>query len=90
MRVIKITALWCSGCLIMNKVWNQVLEKRNIETVSLDYDMDEEEVAKYNSGNILPVFIFEKDGREIKRVIGEKTVDEMINIIDELGGIDEV
>lgn len=90
MKVIKITALWCSGCLIMNKVWNQVLEKRNIETVSLDYDMDEDEVAKYNPGNILPVFIFEKDGYEIKRVIGEKTVDEMINIIDELGGIDEV
>ena len=90
MRVIKITALWCSGCLIMNKVWNEVLEKRNIETVSLDYDMGEEEVAKYNPGNILPVFIFEKDGYEIKRVIGEKTVDEMINIIDELGGIDEV
>lgn len=90
MRVIKITALWCSGCLIMNKVWNQVLEKRNIETVSLDYDMDEEEVAKYNPGNVLPVFIFFKDNKEIQRVIGEKTVDEMINIIDELGGIDEV
>lgn len=90
MRVIKITALWCSGCLIMNKVWNEVLEKRNIETISLDYDMDEEEVVKYNPGNILPVFIFFKDDKEIQRVIGEKTVDEMINIVDELGGIDEV
>lgn len=90
MKVIKITALWCSGCLIMNKVWNEVLEKRNIETVSLDYDMDEEEVTKYNPGNVLPVFIFFKDDKEIQRVIGEKTVDEMINIIDELGGIDEV
>lgn len=90
MRVIKITALWCSGCLIMNKVWNEVIEKRKIETISLDYDMDEELVAEYNPGNILPVFIFEKDGHEVKRMIGEKTVDEMIDIIDELGGIDEV
>lgn len=90
MKVIKITALWCSGCLIMNKVWNEVLEKRNIETVSLDYDMDEDEVTKYNPGKILPVFIFFKDDKEVQRVIGEKTVDEMINIIDELGDIDEV
>ena len=42
MKVIKITALWCSGCLIMNNVWNEVLKKKNIETISLDYDMDEE------------------------------------------------
>lgn len=90
MRVVKITALWCSGCLIMNKVWNEVLNQKNIETISLDYDMDEEEVLKYNPGNILPVFIFEKDGKEIKRVVGEKTVDEMINIINELGEEDEV
>lgn len=90
MKVIKITALWCSGCLIMNKVWNQVLEQKQIETINLDYDMDEDEVAKYNPGKILPVFIFEKNGKEIKRVIGEKTVDEMLNIINELGEEDEV
>lgn len=90
MKVIKITALWCSGCLIMNKVWNEVLDKRNIETIHLDYDMDEEEVLKYNPGNILPVFIFEKEGIELRRVVGEKTVDEMLSIIDELGEENEV
>ena len=89
MKVIKITALWCSGCLIMNKVWNQVLEIKNIETISLDYDMDEEEVEKYSPGKVLPVFIFEKDGIELKRVVGEKKLDEMLNIIDELGEIHE-
>ena len=84
-RVVKITALWCSGCLVMNKVWAQVLEKNKIETINLDYDMDEDEVLKYNPGNILPIFIFEKNGVEVKRVVGEKSVDEMINIISELG-----
>lgn len=85
MKVIKITALWCSGCLIMNKTWNEVLKQRNIETISLDYDMDEEEVSKYNPGNILPVFVFEKDGMEVKRIIGEKSLKEMLNIIEEVG-----
>ena len=85
MKVIKITALWCSGCLVMNKNWNEVLKQRNVETENLDYDMDEEEVAKYNPGKILPVFIFIKDDKEVKRVVGEKSVDEMIQIIDEVG-----
>lgn len=85
MKVIKITALWCSGCLIMNKTWNEVLKLRDIETESLDYDMDEEEVAKYNPGKILPVFIFIKDNHEVKRITGEKSKEEMIQIIDEVG-----
>ena len=52
MKVVKINAIWCSGCLIMNKVWNNILKKYNIETIELDYDMDEEEVEKYNPGKI--------------------------------------
>lgn len=72
LKVIKISAVWCSGCLIMNKVWNNVLKSNNIETISLDYDIDEEEVKKYDVGSVLPVFIFLKGDVEVKRIIGEK------------------
>lgn len=85
MKVVKITALWCSGCLIMNKVWNKVLEQESIETINLDIDMDEEEALKYNPGSILPVFIFYKDDSEKQRVIGEKSFDEMMEIVRSLG-----
>lgn len=85
MKVIKITALWCSGCIIMNNIWKEVLKKKDIETINLDYDMDEDVVNKYNPGKILPVFIFINNDKEIKRVIGEKSLDEMLNIIDEVG-----
>ncbi len=85
MKVIKITAIWCSACLIMNKIWKEILKKYDIETIELDLDMDEEEVKKYNPGSILPVFIFEKDGVEIKRIVGEAKELELIKIIEELG-----
>ena len=85
MKVVKINAIWCSGCLVMNNVWNKILEKYNIETVELDYDMDEEEVLKYNPGDILPVFIFFKDGEEVERVVGEISYNKMEKIIE---GID--
>ena len=85
MKVVKINAIWCSGCLVMNNVWNKVLDRYNIETIELDYDMDEEEVLKYNPGDILPVFIFFKDGEEVERVVGEISYNKMEKIIE---GID--
>lgn len=85
MKVVKINAIWCSACLIMNKIWKNVLKKYDIETINLDYDIDEEEVKKYNVGDVLPVFIFYKDDIEVCRVVGEKSEDEFINIIDGIG-----
>ena len=84
MKVVKINAVWCSGCLVMNKIWKNILKEYNIETINLDIDIDEDEVKKYNVGDVLPVFIFYKDDIEVKRVIGEKSEEEMINIIKEL------
>lgn len=84
MKVVKITALWCSACLIMNKVWDDILKEEDIETISLDLDMDEEEVSKYQVGDILPVFIFYNGEREVKRITGEKTKEELLLAIREV------
>lgn len=84
MKVVKINAIWCSGCLIMNKIWKKVLEEKDIETINLDYDMDEDEVKEYNVGDRLPVFIFYKDDKEVKRLVGEHSYEEMISVIEEV------
>ena len=84
MEVIKINAIWCSGCLVMNKVWKQVLEEKDMKTVELDYDMDEDEVKKYNPGDILPVFIFLNNNQEVLRIVGEKSKKEMLEEIRKL------
>lgn len=89
MRVVKINAIWCSGCLVMNKVWRNILNKYDIETVELDYDIDEEEVMKFNPGNILPVFIFFEREKEILRIAGEIKESEMIKKIKEVGDLHE-
>lgn len=85
MKVVKINAIWCSGCLVMNKIWKNILKSKNIETINLDYDMDEDEVKKYNVGDVLPVFIFYKDDKEVKRIVGEKSEEELLKIIEEVG-----
>lgn len=85
MKVVKINAVWCSGCLVMNKIWKNILKFKDIETINLDYDMDEDEVKKYNVGDVLPVFIFYKDNEEVIRVIGEKSEEQLLKIIEEIG-----
>ncbi|MBE6144207.1 MAG: thioredoxin family protein [Firmicutes bacterium] len=85
MKIVKISAIWCGGCLVMNKVWENI--KRNypsIEIISLDFDMDSEEVEKYNVGEILPVTIFYKNDNEVKRINGEVKEQVLIDVIEEL------
>ena len=89
MRVVKINAIWCSGCLVMNKIWKNIRKEHDIETLDLDYDMDEDEVSKYNVGDTLPVFIFFDGEKEIDRVIGEVSEKEMLNKLREVGLINE-
>ena len=85
MKIIKINAMWCPGCLISKSIWNEIeKEYTNHEYISLDYDLDEEIVEKYNVGDILPVVIIEKDNKEIKRIIGEKSKKEILDEMSDL------
>ncbi len=82
MEIVKISAIWCGGCLKTNKAIKKVKENYKDITISnLDYDMDEEKVAPLNVGEILPVMIFYKDGKEVARLIGEKNYDEIVEVI---------
>ena len=74
MKIIKIGAIWCPGCLVMKKIWKNILnDYQDLNVTELDYDMDSEEVNKYNPGKVLPVIIFQDDtGNELTRLIGEQ------------------
>ncbi|MBQ9181137.1 MAG: thioredoxin family protein [Bacilli bacterium] len=78
MKIVKITSTWCPSCIIMNNVFNKINKKYpDLEVITYDYDFDEEMVSKYNVGEILPVLIFMEDDKEIGRLIGEKSFDEV-------------
>lgn len=85
MKLLKFNAVWCPGCLVMKKVWKEIIEENpNITVEEYDYDIDEDEVIKYNVGEKLPVVIMVDDmEKEIKRLTGEKTKEEIISFIKE-------
>lgn len=83
MKVIKISAVWCPACLITNKIWKNVKKDYpDLEIEELDYDFDEDEVKKYDVGEILPVVIFMNNDKENFRLIGEKTKEEIYDAIE--------
>lgn len=85
MKIVKIGAVWCPGCIVMHKVWDKIeSEFPNIDITSLDIDFDEEEVASYNVGDTLPVVIFYDNDKEYKRLIGENTYETIVGVIREL------
>jgi len=79
MKLIKISAMWCPSCLIMRNTLKDI--NFNIEQVEYDYDMDEDIVSKYNVGEILPILILVNEDKEIARLIGEKSKEEVLEFL---------
>lgn len=77
-EVIVISALWCPSCLLLKKELKKIHEEYNLNFKTLDYDLDEDEVKKYNVGDKLPVIIVDD-----KRLVGEKSLDEIIEFFKE-------
>lgn len=76
MEVIVVSAVWCPSCLILKKHIKKLTKEYDINIKYLDYDLDEEEVKDLDVGKVLPVIIVED-----KRLIGEKSYDEIINFL---------
>lgn len=75
-EIIVISAVWCPSCLLLKKELKKLHEEYNYDFKLLDYDLDEEEVSKYNIGDKLPVVIYGD-----KRLIGEKSYDELVSFL---------
>ncbi|MBR3211126.1 MAG: thioredoxin family protein [Bacilli bacterium] len=89
MKIIKIGAIWCSGCLVMNSVISKVKKNYSIDMIEYDLDMDEEEVLPYHPGDVLPVFIIMNEEEEVSRFVGEYSYDEFVRKLKEVGVIHE-
>ncbi len=77
-KIVVISAVWCPSCLLLKKELKKIHEEYNYEFEMLDYDLDEEEVKKYNIGDKLPVIIYGD-----KRLIGEKNYEEIVDFLKE-------
>ena len=83
-KLVVISAIWCPSCLILKKHLKRIREEfPNIEIQELDYDFDSDEVSIYEVGKLLPVIVMKDGSEEKRRLIGEKSYDEIKEFIGE-------
>lgn len=85
MKVLKIGAVWCNGCVVMRPRWQEVEQNHpELETEYYEFDDSEEIIEKYNiEKGRLPTFIFlDSQGEEIDRKSGELSVEEIEDLIN--------
>lgn len=83
-KLVVISAVWCPSCLILKKHLKKIMEEyKQLNVTLLDYDLDSDDVEKYDVGDKLPVMIIENDDQELNRLIGEKNYDEIISFLKE-------
>lgn len=83
MQITIVSAVWCNACLVMKKVWKEIKQIKELNITEYDYDLDEEEIKNLNVGDILPLMIF-NNGKEERRLSGEKTKEEILQLIEEM------
>lgn len=84
MKVVKIGADWCSGCIVMKPRWKEIEEQNPwLKTQYFDFDNDQGQIEKYEvKDKRLPSFIFlDKNEQEILRLHGEIEKEELLSLI---------
>jgi thiol-disulfide isomerase/thioredoxin len=86
MKVLKIGAVWCAGCIVMRPIWKRIeVENLWLVTEYFDFDENKDLVDRYSiKSGVLPVFIFlDKDGNELLRLTGEVSRERLLQAINE-------
>ena len=78
-------ATWCASCLVMEPRINEVAEQMpELEVIYYDYDLDIDAVRKWKVRDVLPTYVLiDKEGKELMRIVGEKSKEYLIKIIEE-------
>jgi len=79
---IRISAIWCSSCIIMKNRYDEVLKPLGIKVTDYDFDDDQEQFEPLKIGSILPVVILYSDEVEVMRIIGEKSKKELLKLLE--------
>jgi thiol-disulfide isomerase/thioredoxin len=66
----------------MKRRYDKLFEEDQYEIIDLDFD--EDDIEAYDVADVLPVVVIYKDGKEIKRLIGEKSKKDLKKIKFEL------
>lgn len=79
--IVDFWAPWCGPCRMLSPILDEIkLKNKDVEIIKVNVDDNEELTQRYNIQNV-PTIIFYKDGKEMSRTNGLKTIEEIESII---------
>jgi thioredoxin 1 len=73
LKVTKFSASWCGPCKELAPIFNQVKsEVSDVVFQEVDVDTDSSAAIQYKVRGV-PTIVIEKDGQEVKRIVGGTT-----------------
>jgi thioredoxin 1 len=80
--VIDFFATWCGPCKMLSPVMDEISsELKDVNFYKIDVDKNEDVAMEYGIMSIPTIIIF-KDGKVVNSIVGLKSKDELISIIN--------
>jgi len=84
LTVTKFSASWCGPCKQLAPIFNEVKnEVSDVTFYDMDVDSNSSAAIKYRVRGV-PTIVIEKDGQEVKRIVGLSTKNTLISTINSL------
>ena len=77
-KIFLFTAEWCPGCKTLEPTMDRIKATIPVEKINIDYESDRARVANIMS---IPTVVLAENGQEIKRFVGVKTYEQVLEFI---------
>jgi thioredoxin len=82
LKVLKFSASWCGPCKVLAPIFNQVRsEVSDVAFQEVDVDAESALAIQYKVRGV-PTIVIEKDGQEVKRIVGGTTQSALTSTIN--------
>ena len=80
--MLQFSASWCGPCKALSKTFYENIEKLNkVKRVYVDLDRNQDLATEYNVRSV-PTLILFKEGKEARRLIGNKSLEDLVDFIN--------
>jgi thioredoxin 1 len=84
LKVTKFSASWCGPCKVLAPIFNEVKsEVGDVMYQDVDVDQNSDLAIQYKVRGV-PTIVIEKDGQEVKRIVGMSTKANLVSTINSL------